>query len=597
MPSTSPLDYRNILDSFKARRLTDRDIEQHLFELVLIFDFAASLNRATGIPEIADLLLLTLMGYSASPRSNFLLRNKEGLEVIASKGESYKTDLNNLPSSFNPPYPEYYILNEQEPSPYQSLCKQLGVRLLVPLQFEGGLLGFVGLGSPMEARSYTNHELQIILSLVQMCASAVQNARTNQTLQLLNRQLILKVYQLNTLFELSKDFYSVWDSEGIFRILGTSLIGQLMISRCAVFTLNEGTMELRFLRGVRLTQQDLQFAAALDPESIFKEKYQPVTCSDMDHGVAQEFCFTNKINLVFPMIVNDEIKGLIYLGEKKNKLPFTKEDYDFITTLGNLALVSDDNARMQQQIIEKQRMEKELSIAREIQLNLLPQSIPAIEGYEFSTGFTPAYQVGGDYFDFIRVSEKELAVAIGDVSGKSTPAALIMASLQASLRALASLEVTDPKITIQKINQLLCESHTRSNKYVTFFYGILNHRNHEFSYVNAGHCYPLIIKKNGEVDRLEIGGMVMGFFKEVQYRSATYQLSPGDLMVLYTDGVSELIDPSEEEFGVDRIIEVLKKHCHEPIASIQQALVRALEEHKQNQNQWDDITFILMKRL
>jgi serine phosphatase RsbU (regulator of sigma subunit) len=215
---------------------------------------------------------------------------------------------------------------------------------------------------------------------------------------------------------------------------------------------------------------------------------------------------------------------------------------------------------MQQQMIEKQRMEKELSIAREIQFSLLPQSIPNVPTYGIATAFQPAYQVGGDYFDFLHVSDSELAIAIGDVSGKSTPAAMIMASLQASLRALASLQVSDPVLTIQRINQLLCKSHGKSNKYVTFFYGILNQNTHDLNFVNAGHCYPLIVKKNGRVDHLETGGMVMGFFPDVIYKSGHYRLEPDDLMILYTDGVSELLDSKGEEFGVDRIVESLKKN-------------------------------------
>jgi sigma-B regulation protein RsbU (phosphoserine phosphatase) len=601
MSSPSPFDYRKILDSFKAKQLTDREIEQRLSELVLVFDFAASLNRGAGIREIAELLLLSLMGYTASRRGVFLLRNKETLETIAHRGCGRNES---IPPNFElrmaSPYPEYYFLEKDEDQPqdfvaYRDICAALSVDLLVPLQMEGGLIGFVGLGSPLENRKYAHHELRIIVSLVQMCASAVQNARTNQTLQLLNRQLILKVYQLNTLFDLSKDFNAVWDPEGIFRILGTSLIGQLMISRCAAFALNEDCMELRFIRGFR--QSDLEVVSELNFPSILTKKLKPFECGDLASEKERAFCVKHKIQLIFPMVWDEVLKGFILLGEKKNHKPFAQEDYDFITTLANLALVADANARMQQQMIEKQRMDKELSIAREIQFSLLPQSIPKIEGYDLSTGFYPAYQVGGDYFDFIPVSDSEVAIAIGDVSGKSTPAAMIMASLQASLRALASLEVTNPKITIEKINNLLCQNHTRSNKYVTFFYGILNHQTHQFSYVNAGHCYPLVLRANGAVDRLEIGGMVMGFFKDVHYRSAIYNLEPRDLMILYTDGVSELINPAEEEFGVERIIEVLREHQNQPVDEIQKALVQSLEQHRQNQNQWDDITFILLKRI
>jgi phosphoserine phosphatase RsbU/P len=252
---------------------------------------------------------------------------------------------------------------------------------------------------------------------------------------------------------------------------------------------------------------------------------------------------------------------------------------------------------MQQQMIEKQRMDKELSIAREIQFSLLPQSIPNIPTYGIATAFQPAYQVGGDYFDFIPVSDFELALAIGDVSGKSTPAAMIMASLQASLRALASMQISDPVLTIQRINKLLVRSHGKSNKYVTFFYGILNHQTHELVYVNAGHCYPLIVKKKGKVDRLETGGMVMGFFDEVPYKLGRYSLEPDDLMILYTDGVSELVDSEGEEYGTDRIIHVLKENHDESVSEIRDQLVKNLTLYRGEENQFDDLTLILLKRI
>ena len=286
---------------------------------------------------------------------------------------------------------------------------------------------------------------------------------------------------------------------------------------------------------------------------------------------------------------------MILLGDRKNRKPFGQEEYDFINTLGNLAVVADENARMQHAMIEKERMERELAIARDIQVSLLPSEAPRIEGYEIASVFHPCYSVAGDYFDFLPVSDHETAIAIGDVSGKSTPAALIMVRLQASLRTLASIEVTDPHITLQKLNRLLCDR--QSNKYVTFFYGVLNHRDHTLHYVNAGHCYPLIVKKNGSVDRLETGGTVLGFFKDIQYRNATYSLDPQDVVILYTDGVSELTNQNEEEFGPHRIIELLQRFHAEPVDSLKEKIIAALEEHGQGQHQGDDITFILLKRL
>ncbi|MCI0611826.1 PP2C family protein-serine/threonine phosphatase [bacterium] len=596
MQAGSSLDYRNIIESFKAKQLSDREIEQRLSDLMLLFDFSSSLNRSGNLQETANLLLLTLMGYTAARRSVFLLCSKEGMELVAWKGFRSNPTILKFTCPLHPPFREAYQVDSSADLELKELFDTLGVQIIVPLHQDDKLLGLIGLGGKSGNKRESHHELQMVASLVQMCTNSVKNAEIHKMLESLNRQLILRVYQLNTLFELSKDFNAVWDAQTIFRILGNSLTGQLLLSRCAVFTTSDDGLDLQFCRGFRFTQDDLKTINHKNLRKNFPDK-TPNTISDLTPGPFHEFLSEHKVHLIFPMIMNDEVRGWILLGDRKTRKGYAQEDYDFITTLSSLALVSDENARMQQQMIEKQRMEKELSIAREIQFSLLPQSIPNISTYGIATAFQPAYQVGGDYFDFIPVSDSELALAIGDVSGKSTPAAMIMASLQASLRALASMQISDPVLTIQRINKLLVRSHGKSNKYVTFFYGILNHQTHELVYVNAGHCYPLIVKKKGKVDRLETGGMVMGFFDEVPYKLGRYSLEPDDLMILYTDGVSELVDSDGEEYGTDRIIQVLKDNHGESVSEIRDQLVKNLTLYRGDENQFDDLTLILLKRI
>jgi len=590
----SSFDYRNIIDSFKAGRLTDPEIEKRLSNLMLFFDFSASLNQISGVEEIAHLVVLTLLGHTASRRSVFLLHKESGFEILEAKGYRSKTFSPNWMCTVNPPYAEYY--SPEDDGDWKNLMETMQLQVLIPVHHGNKLLALVGLGEKTAGHSYSQEELQTASTLVQMCAGALANARTNQMLYSLNRQLSLKIYQLNNLFELSKDFNAVWEPETIFRILGSSLIGQLLISRCSVLSLSSEGVHLKFQRGFKLGQTTMEALCEVPVLALVADTTNPTYAGDMPAGKLRDLLTANGVHLIVPMSLNDEIRGVILLGEKRNKNPFGQEDFDFIATLVNLALVSEENARMQRAMIEKQRMERELAIARDIQVGLLPHASPEIDGYEIASVFHPCYSVAGDYFDFLSISKLKVGIAIGDVSGKSTPAALIMACLQASLQTIAAMEIVDPVLTIEKINQLLCKSQS-SNKYVTFFYGILNHETHRLSYVNAGHCYPLVIKANGNVDRLETGGTVLGFFKDAAYRTATYQLDPGDTMILYTDGVSEMIDEREEEFGVERIISVLKENAGLSVNSVKDALVSALQRHRQEQPQGDDTTFILLKRL
>ena len=585
------MDYRKIIDSYKAGYFSQEEIKQHLSDLMLFMDFSSSLNQTNAVEEVANLLLLTLMGCTRSTRSAFFLYNGSTLQLVDFKGARMSRE--EIECEWTAPFSPCSVSTLSEKPGWLQPLIEAGFHLILPVTQEDRLLAVVGLGGKSKMEG---HALQVVMSLCQMSSGALENAQSRQALQTLNRQLTLKVYQLKTLFELSKDFNANWDSEGIFRILGSTLSGQLLVSRCAVMAAAEAGLQIKFLRGFRWLNEEIDFIEKLPPASLFTAKPEPILANDVKTSDFRRFLEAHKIHLLFPMMLNDEIRGLIFLGEKKNRKPFGQEDFDLITTLGNLALVADENARMQQEIIEKQRMERELAIAREIQVGLLPQSIPKLRGYEIASVFEPCYTVGGDYFDFLPISEESLAVAIGDVSGKSTPAALLMASLQASLRALFSVEVTEPPVTIQRLNQLLCDSQSQTSKYVTFFYGILKHGTGDLTYVNAGHCYPLVLKTDGEVHKLDVGGTVLGFFRDAVYRRGSYNVEPGDVMILYTDGVSELTNADEEEFGVERIIQTILDHRLEPVSGIRAALEKALHDHRGAQHQGDDITFILLKR-
>ncbi len=585
------MDYRKIIDSFRAGRLKREEIQQHLSDLMLLMDFSSSLNCASGLHEIADLLLLTLMGYAKARHSALYLYNGVKLELLESKGSKFSQKEIHFPPC---PSSASYYLSDSEDGYWTKILQECDAQIVIPVTNENRLLAVVCLGGKADIEK---ESLPVLVSLSQLCAGILENARTHQKLQQLNRQLTLKVYQLKTLFDLSKDFNAIWDSEGIFRILGSSLIGQLLVSRCAVLSMASGTLQLKFLRGFRWRDEEIERLQQLPLDDLFSQGRKPLLCSSIDQVDFRESLEAHKIHLVIPMILNDETRGMILLGEKKNRKAFSEEEFEMITALGNLALVADENAGMQQEMIEKQRMERELDIARQIQVGLLPQAIPKIRGYEITSVFTPCYTVGGDYFDFLPVNEEKIAIAIGDVSGKSTPAALLMASLQASLRALSSAGITEPVITIERLNQLLCDSQSQSSKYVTFFYCILEHGTGALSYVNAGHCYPLIVKADGQVHHLEIGGTVLGFFRDANYRRGEYNVDPGDVVIFYTDGVSEMTGVAEEEFGVDRIIETVRRHQVEPVDSICHALEQALNEHRGSQHPGDDITFILLKRV
>jgi phosphoserine phosphatase RsbU/P len=300
------------------------------------------------------------------------------------------------------------------------------------------------------------------------------------------------------------------------------------------------------------------------------------------------------ITALIPMHLQNQTKGLIMLGPRLRGGEYLPVDLEFLYSLGNLAIISIENARLFRDALEKQRLEDELKIAREIQQGLLPEKLPAIRGFEIAGINIPSFQVGGDYYDVIEHSEKDYVVAIGDVSGKGTPAALLMAGVQAVLRTIAPLHLPLPVAT-GRMNDLICMN-THGGKFITFFWGVLETESQRFKYVNAGHNPPMLIRKNGSVDKLEKGGLILGIMKNVTaYEEGVCQIEPGDVLLMYTDGVSEAMNPESVDFSEEALERVAKGARNSSAREIITAIQQALLAHTKGSPQSDDITMLVLR--
>lgn len=249
--------------------------------------------------------------------------------------------------------------------------------------------------------------------------------------------------------------------------------------------------------------------------------------------------------------------------------------------------------------ILRAHLESELEIARKIQERLLPHDMPQLPGFEIAGTSIPSKQVGGDYFDFLDLGRGRLGIAIADVSGKGIPAALLMANLQASLHAQALATEMVAEVAI-RINDLLVSS-TSGNMFVTFLYGLLDRNLSTFTSTNAGHNPPILLRSDQRIERLEEGGMVLGFLPDQKYVQQTTTLNHGDVLVLFTDGITEARDPNIEKvedklFGEDGLIQVIVDHASLSAREIQAAILQAVTNHTKNTPQGDDITLVVIKR-
>ena len=299
--------------------------------------------------------------------------------------------------------------------------------------------------------------------------------------------------------------------------------------------------------------------------------------------------------LAVPLGVGANVFGIIYADSPIAEGRFTEDHLKVLTTLASVAAIRVENARLTEEQFERERLERELQVASEIQQRFQPASAPQVPGYELQGISFPCYEIGGDYYDFIHKRNGNLVVALGDVSGKGTAAALLMSSLHAAVHAQFDTHDSLAE-TISSINRYLVES-IPANRFVTLFYADLNPTTGELAFLNAGHNPPLIVHASGTMEQLAAGGLPLGIMADADFREGRTTLNAGDVLVIYSDGVSEAVSPSGEEFGPTRLYEAVARNLEASAAGIRDRIESALTKFAQGTPAGDDITMVIVKRL
>ena len=298
--------------------------------------------------------------------------------------------------------------------------------------------------------------------------------------------------------------------------------------------------------------------------------------------------------LAVPLGVSEKVFGIIYADSPIAEGRFTEDHLKVLTTLASVAAIRVENARLVEARFQQERLERELQLAMEIQQRFQPTAPPVVTGYEFQGISFPCYEIGGDYYDFIQREDGRLVIALGDVSGKGTAAALLMSSLHASIHAQTGSH--DSLVdTISAVNRYLADN-IPSNRFVTLFYAELDPESGALSFLNAGHNPPLIVHAAGTVEQLASGGLPLGIKANAEYREGRTTLQRGDVLVIYSDGVTEAASPSGEEFGPTRLYEVVSRNVDSSAAGIRDRIESALTKFSQGTQAADDITLVIVKR-
>lgn len=297
--------------------------------------------------------------------------------------------------------------------------------------------------------------------------------------------------------------------------------------------------------------------------------------------------------LTVPLVRQEKLAGMLFLSAKVAGFRYNSEDLTFLNILANQILVAMENARLYAEALEKQRLEEELAVAKQIQTGLLPKSLPASSVFDFATFIEPSHQVGGDYYDFIPISESVIGIVIADSSGKGIPAALLTARIQAVIQSEARLGKSVDNI-MASVNLFISQSNS-PDRFATCFYGEMDESKRIFHYCNAGHNYPLVVRKNGEVIPLETGGLLLGVFSNALYESGCIGFEPGDMLILYTDGLTEMMDSNEMEFGERRLIEHALEYRHQPVEIVCSKIIKDVKQHASGPNEIDDMALVIVK--
>jgi sigma-B regulation protein RsbU (phosphoserine phosphatase) len=463
-----------------------------------------------------------------------------------------------------------------------------GLVLLVPIDRRGRTIAVLGLGPREGGRPYGAEETAYLRRAAACAAAPIENGLLYDELRRVGRKLSLKVLELHNLFDVSRDLAASSAEEAIHDLLATTVMGHFAVSRCALYLAGPRGLALAHGRGLRREVDP----APIPPDEARAALAGPRAVVELPDGPLRRRLEACRLALAVPLAAGARVEGVLAIGERASGLPFTEEDRDFAQALGRQALAALENARLQRVREEKERQDRELQIAREIQTSLFPPRPPEVPGFEVAAVSRPCYEVGGDSYDWIPLEGGRLALVVADVAGKGTPASLLMASVHASVRALAGTAA--PARLVERLNRFLCAS-ARTSRFVTLFYAELDPAARRLAYVNAGHVPPYRLARDGAVSRLVEGGPALGLLAEASYEAGEASLEPEDLVAVVTDGVTEATAADEREFGDERVGEALRRPSGAGAAGVLEALVAAVDEWVGAAGCHDDLTALILR--
>lgn len=432
-----------------------------------------------------------------------------------------------------------------------------------------------------------DEERAFLTALLGIAATGISNARAHAQATRLNRDLDRTVQELRMLMELGRAFSQVTDVEQVARIFGLTLAGQWMVMRYAIVVCRDGQVAVTRQQGVRLP-----------PMMPFHERMQSLPdaarVEDLADPELRRLFEEHRLSVVFPLRSADHVCGFAALGARPGTQEYSEADLELGAGMAAQAVVAFDNCWHFREVLEKKQYEKELALAASIQQGLFPSELPTFPAFDIAAMNRPAQQVGGDYYDVLRHGDEACLFCVADVSGKGLAASLLMSTIQATLRALLGREPSLAGLALHT-NELLFAT-TPGSKYATAALVLADPRTGRCQYVSAGHTETLLLRADGRREWLGATGVPLGLFPGMRWEEVSLELEPGDTLVLYSDGVSEAQTAAYDEFGSERLADIVERESGRPASQVITAIVDAIDSFVAGAPQFDDITLLVIRR-
>jgi sigma-B regulation protein RsbU (phosphoserine phosphatase) len=536
--------------------------------LQALLESARLLNGSPSLNELLSHLFRTVMGRLLVTRGLIAIEDNGKMRVELARGV--------------PGIAKGSLLTDE-------VAEAAGLVHRYPIGSVEGPVGVLALGKPALGAP-TAEQLELLNALLELAATAIAKARAHEHTVQVNRSLDQSLQEVRAVLDLARGLAAKTEAGEVAHLLALTLAGRWTIRKHAVAAWRAGHAPVVRQRGIALP--DVEALRDLAAE-LTEPAYSLETLPEAARAAIQ----MEAGGVLFPIRTGDETMGLVVCGARLGGTPYTAADVEFGAGLIAQAAVAFENAWRMEEILRRQQMEQELAIAASIQESLFPAKLPALPGSDIAARNRQARQVGGDYYDVLPLGggTGRHLLCVADISGKGLPASLLMANIQATLRALARTPMPLAQLA-SAANSLLFAS-TPSNRFATAFLLDYDPQTGACTYVNGGHNDGIVLRRDGAVELLATTGLPLGLFAKADFEEGAVTLASGDLLMLYSDGVTEASNLNEEDFEMERVIEVLKNHRETSAVELADRMSKAIDAFVGAAPQHDDITLMVMKRI